>query len=40
MQMGGIRCKPQQWCVTIIEFQELAGLFKKKKKSGELAQLL
>lgn len=32
MQMGGIRYKPQQQCIAIVEFQELAGLFKKKKK--------
>lgn len=31
MQMGGIRYKPQQWCIAIIKFQELAGLFEKKK---------
>ena len=30
MQMGGIRYKPQQWCVAVTEFQELARLFKKK----------
>lgn len=32
MQTRGIRYKPQQRCVAVVEFQELAGLSEKKKK--------
>lgn len=37
MQMRDIRYKPQQRCVAVVEFQELAGLSKKKKKKMQRA---